>query len=170
MQTTHRVLLSITLVGSFATLAMAADKPKLTNITVKPIIFQRQSFSLPIGAISPDGKYVARIPNPKGSAGTELRIQETVSKKVLHTFSVTGIHGATFTPDSTRLVCLCAHRKDPIYQVEIHDVKSGKQLRTIRLKPGQPWGGGDACGTPPFGLSNDIVVVGGTKEIGRAHV
>ncbi len=70
MRTTPRVVLMIALVGSFAALVMAADGPKLTEITVKPIIFQREGYSLPIGAISPDGKYVARIPNPKGSAGT----------------------------------------------------------------------------------------------------
>ena len=175
MRTTPRVVLTISLLGSFVALVMAADEKKLTTITVKPTIFQREGYSQPIGAISPDGKYVARIPNPKGSAGTELRIQETVSKKVLHTFPVAGIHGTTFTPDSTRLVCLCTqqnakHRDgSPICQVEIYDVKSGKRLRTIPLKIGQPWGGGDACGTPPFGLSNDIVVVGGTKELATVY-
>ncbi len=169
MQTTHRVLLTIALVGSFAALATAADEGKLTKITAKPIVFQRRSFSLPIGALSPDGKYVARLLERNDKAETIMQVHETASGKVLHAFPFLGTQGAAFTPDSTHLVCLCSHRKDPIYQVEIYDVKSGKQLRTIRLKPGQPWGGGDAYGTPPFGLSNDIVVVGGTKELATVY-
>ena len=169
MRTTPRVVLTIALIGSLAVLATAADEPKLTKITAKPIVFQRRSHSPPISAISPDGKYVARLLEPNDKAETIMQVHETASGKVLHAFPFLGNQGAAFTPDSTRLVCLCAIKNEMSYRVEIYDVKSGKQLRTIRLKPGQPWGGGDAYGTPPFGLSNDIVVVGGTKELATVY-
>ena len=172
MTTIQRFVSSIASLFCLALLAMAADEAK-TTITATPSVFYPHECSSTLSAISPDGKYVVYAPFRKDPAPHEIRVCDSTTKKVIHTFHG-GMLGAAFTPDSSRLICHCVHRSPngswAAPQIDVHDVKTWKRLREIPLKAGQPGGGGDGHGCPPlFALNNDVVVLSGKNKVATVY-
>ncbi len=173
MRPATRCLLAISALGCLAFLAIAADEKKPPIITASPSVFDSGNCNPLHSAISRDGKFVAYVPSPKGLIEWKLHLCDFATKKVLHRLD-TWVQGVAFTPDSTRLLCDSTRkdRKDgdgSLYQFEVYDVKTGKRLRTIRLKTGQPWGGGGYEGSPRCAHNDDIVVVAGKNEFATVY-
>jgi WD40 repeat protein len=173
MPTIHRLASSIRFLSCLALLAMAADDKKTSAITATPSVFDSQHCNN-YSAISPDGKYVAYQPLPWNAPKRPWHLCDTVTKKVLHALPVLGAQGAAFTPDSSRFVAIATRQnvKDPNgspYQVEVYDVKTGKQLRVIALKAGQPGGGCDGSGGWRPSVTDDLLVVSGTGEVATVY-
>ena len=168
-----RLLLPLSILVCLAGLLMAADEKQPRIIIASPSVFDPSECHPLLSAISPDGKYVAYSPDTKGLINPKLHLCDAVTKKVLHRLDIW--NGACFTPDSTRLLCEW-HQEDPnnssailCRQIDVYDVKTGKRLREIRLKAGQPGGGGDNFGGPCFVFNDDLAVVAGTNEVATIY-
>ena len=173
MTSIHRSLLPISVLCCVAILAMAADDEKKTTITATPSVFTRQQHSAFEVALSPDGKTMVYWP---GDSSNDLHLLDVDTKKILHRLPSVCESSVTFTPDGSRLVCLRyvkGGKRDEKgfrpYRIDIHDVKTGKLLREIPLPPGQPGTGGASSVAPLFGVSNEIVVVGGRNEAATVY-
>jgi WD40 repeat protein len=173
MTTIYRSLLTISVLCCLSLLATAADDEKKTTITVTPSVFLRQQHTAFEVALSPDGKTMGYQPHDVSHG---LHLLDVATKKILHRLPFVSLGGVTFTPDGTRLVCLRTvkgGKRDekgwPPFRIDIHDVKTGKLLREIPLAAGQPGSGGAGGQAPPFGVSNEIVVVGGRNEVATAY-
>lgn len=177
--TTIQRLLTLPALGCLACLLAAADEKKPRTLVVTPSVFDSGQCSPFISAISPDGKYVAYRPTPPNIFAIELHVCEVATKKLVHRVPL-WLGGAAFTPDSTRLLCQWASTDvnkvnppnrfagPPPTWVEVSDVKTGKVLHDIQLKPGQP-GGGDLVGLPSFVCNDDILVAAGKNEVATVY-
>ncbi len=184
MIVSHRFILAFGLCGLAPLLGSGADAKKAPVLDASPSVFLNQSHSFEV-VFSPDGKYIAYKPRSEKVSSRGWYILDAATKKVLHRLPPGFL---TFTPDSTRLVSIRPLQtweplpgrppykddmydrvKIPPHQVDVYDMKTGKRLREIPLRAGQPYGIVNLSPIPTLAVSDKFLVVAAKDAVATVY-